>query len=291
MSEVKGLKKYLSVENEKYKLLCEASNLLEIVTNYIALESMGISFDFGKSVIKKGTKLYRIRIYDENTDFADERQWNPAPHRPQNRANREGQEALYVGSTELLCLLETHVEFQQKYVLGTYECLQDIEVGGFLNFIEKCKLHNVACTVLNAFLIAPSRSDKNQELFSYLDSIYAVKLSDFGDLHFIDDNEELELPFRFGVLNQRDKYYELTNRLCTILMRYTPCGIRYSSCYLPLEAPGIECNNYNLALYHDGISKIKFLDYQIKRRDDDISSIDIVKCIRRGVHDKSNVKI
>lgn len=39
------------IENAKYKLLWEASNLLEIIANYIALEKSGISFDFGKSIV------------------------------------------------------------------------------------------------------------------------------------------------------------------------------------------------------------------------------------------------
>lgn len=279
------------IENAKYKLLWEASNLLEIIANYIALEKSGISFDFGKSIIQKGTKLYRIRMYEENTDFSNKIQWEPAPHRPQNRANRTGQEALYVGSTESICLLETHIAYRQKYVLGVYECVEDIEVGGFLNFSPQNRLHNMAGIILNAFLIAPSRSKKNQELFSYLDSVYDVKLNDFENLYFVDSSEEFELPFRFGVLNQRNQYYKLTNQLCEMVMKHTPCGIRYSSCYLPMESPGIECSDYNLVLYHEGIEKLSFLDYQVKTFNKNISTIDIVKCIRRSIDDKSNTEI
>lgn len=110
-------------------------------------------------------------------------------------------------------------------------------------------------------------------------------------MYFVDSSEEFELPFRFGVLNQRNQYYKLTNQLCEMVMKHTPCGIRYSSCYLPMESPGIECSDYNLVLYHEGIEKLSFLDYQVKTFNKNISTIDIVKCIRRSIDDKSNTEI
>lgn len=98
------------IEKMKYRLLCEASNFFELVANYVALGQKGIMFDFGKHIILKGKKLYRIRKYVPDTDFSKECEWKAPPHKFQNRANFLGQKALYLGSTEDVCLLETHIK-------------------------------------------------------------------------------------------------------------------------------------------------------------------------------------
>lgn len=91
------------------------------------------------------------------------------------------------------------------------------------------------------------------------------------------ENGSFELPIKLGVLNQRDEYYKLTNKICNILSKSTPDGIRYSSCYIPLETSGIECSDYNIVLYHEGISKIKFINYEIKTNLRGVTGADIIK--------------
>ena len=49
------------IDKAKLECLWEAGDLFEIVFNYLFLNKLNIHFDFGSSVIKKGTKLYRIR--------------------------------------------------------------------------------------------------------------------------------------------------------------------------------------------------------------------------------------
>ncbi len=271
------------IEKAKYNLLWEASNLFEIIVNYITLYKHGVKYGFGKSIIPKGTKLYRIRCYETDTDFSNPSQWKAPPHKPQNRANIKGQEALYLGSTETICMLEAHIKKGDKYALGIYEVEEDIEVGGYLTYDSNNILHNWAGTVLNAFLIAPSRSQRNKELFSYLDSYYGVlTLDDFANTNELNENSGLQLPMKFGVLNQLEQYYNLTNQLCNILSADIPDGIRYSSCYLPLETVGIECSNFNIVLYSEGISKVKLIDHKIKTNILDFDYTDLLKVIMKG---------
>lgn len=271
------------IEKAKYDLLWKASNLFEMIINYITLNKYGVKYDFGKSIIPKGTKLYRIRCYDTDTDFSDPSQWKAPPHKPQNRANIKGQEALYLGSTETICMLEAHIKKGDKYALGIYEVEEDIEVGGYLTYDSDNILHNWAGMVLNAFLIAPSRSQRNKELFSYLDSYYGVlTLDDFADMNELKESGGLQLPMKFGVLNQLEQYYNLTNKLCNILSAYNPDGIRYSSCYLPLETLGIECSDFNIVLYSEGIPKVKLIDYKIKTNIRDFDYTDLLKVIMKG---------
>ncbi len=235
------------IEKAKYEVLCDCANLFDLVTNYIVLDKFGVNFDFGTSVIKKGTKLYRIRRFNSNTDFNEPSQWTAPPLKPHNRANKKGQEALYLGSTETICLFETHMQTGEKYALATYECTDDIEVGGFCLY-KKDLYHFIAGVTLNACLIAPSRNEINKELFEYLDSFY-------GDLQpddIRDWKNNFDLPLQFAVLNKRNQYYETTNCITDILRKQTPCGIRYSSCYLPMETLGIVCSDFNVVLYKEG---------------------------------------
>lgn len=268
------------IKQAKYNLLFEASNFFEVVVNYVTLSKFGLKYDFGKSIIPKGTKLYRIRCYEVDTDFSNPSQWKAPPHRPQNRANIKGQEALYLGSTETICLLEAHIKKGDIYVLGIYEVAETIEVGGYLLYDSNNMLHNLAGMILNAFLIAPSRSQRNKELFSYLDSKYGVlSLDDLTDMNELNENGGLHLSMKFGVLNRLEKYYNITNQLCTILSKDTPNGIRYSSCYLPMETVGIECSDFNIVLYSGGISKIRLVEHKIKTNTHDFDYTDFLKII------------
>ena len=263
------------IEKAKYKALLDCTNLFELVSNYIFLDHIGIKFNFGQSVIKKGTLLYRIRKLQDGIDFTNPAQWTAPPQRPQNRANVKGQEALYLGSTESVCLLETHIAKDEKYVLATYECLEDISLGGYFTLSREYGEHFIAGIVLNAFLIAPSRSDKNKEIFDFLDNRYCeLKLEELTDW-----KNNFDLPFKFAVLNRRDKYYELTNQICGILQKQNRNGIRYSSCYIPAEMPGICCSDFNIVLYPEGISKVKFVNCEIKTNTQKFTDLDLVKIV------------
>lgn len=262
------------VEKAKYEVLLDCANLFELITNYIALDRVGVDFDFGTSIIKKGTVLYRIRKFETGVDFNDVSQWTAPPHRPQNRANRQGQAALYLGSTETVCLLETHIQQGEKYALATYECLDDIELSGYFTHKENL-YHHIAGVTLNACLIAPSRNETNAALFEFLDAHYGnLQQDDIKDWE-----TDFDLPLRFGVLNKRNQYYEETNMLADILRKKSPYGIRYSSCYLPTETLGIVCSDYNIVLYDKGIEKVRFVGAEIKINDKQISDVDALKMV------------
>lgn len=287
------LKKYFSavksgdelmIDKEKYNLLWEVSSLVELIPNYIFLDSIGISFDFGSSTIKKGTRLFRIRDYNTDTDYSSEKEWQPSPYKTQGRVNAQGEEALYLGSTEMVCALETHQRYSNQYVLGEYECTEDIMIGGFLSYDKNNNLHNIASTVLNAFLIAPSRCDKNKNLFEYLETtLGSIQIDDLCSIsdNVLNAEEERILPYKFAVLNQREQLHNLTNKICSIIKKQYPEGIRYSSCFFPAETPGILCSDYNLALYPEGIKKLNFLGFSIKTIDynnlDKFNEVNIAK--------------
>lgn len=265
------------IDKLKYDNLFYGSSLLTIIPNYIFLSDIGIDFNFGHQIIKKGTRLYRIRRFDENVDFSDSKQWSYPPSMPENRANKKGEAALYLGTTEYVCILETHLDKGEKYVLAEYEVVKDIKVGGFLDCEDYKNVSKyLAGVILNAYLIAPSRSDKNKELFEYLDSRY--KDFTLDDLQISEANK-LDLPLKFGFLNKREEFYKTTNRLLEPIKRKYPCGLSYSSCFIPLATIGIVCSDSNIVLYKKGMDKVKFIKHTIKTNDLNHSGLDILKIL------------
>ena len=128
-----------AIERAALNYMYESSNFFEIYARYIALHKVGIHIDFGTSIIKKGTILYRVRKYEEHTDFSNPQQWGPPPNSRENRANREGEKALYCNLSPDACVIETHIKHNEKYVLARYECMKDIPVGGFLMWHQTIK--------------------------------------------------------------------------------------------------------------------------------------------------------
>lgn len=262
----------------KYEFVMYGSNILSVVWNYIFLtHNMSVDFEFGYKTIKKGTKLFRIRRFEEGVDFSDPAQWSYPPHMPENRANVEGEPTLYLGTTEEVCRLETHIENGEKYVLGEYEVQEDIKLGGFIDF-ENHKSTTCYQTgvILNAFLIAPSRNEKNKDLFDYLDNKYKdLQLNDIK----ISDAKAIDLPLKFGTINKKNEFYKLTNKLLFSIKKKYPDGINYSSCFIPASTIGIYCSDTNIALYDKGMKKIKFISSTIKTNDKKYCGADVIKTI------------
>ncbi len=261
----------------KYECLFYGRNLLDVVVTYIFLSDSGIDFDFGYRIIEKGTKLFRIRRYEKGVNFNSEEQWSYPPSMPENRANRKGEPALYLGTTELVCLLETHIAKDELYVLGEYEVVEDIKVGGFLQCEDyKLMTRYSAGVILNAFLIAPSRSDKNKGLFDYLDKRYSgLTINDIK----AKDAHKIDLPLKFGTINKKEEFYKVTNHLLDSIKAKYQEGINYSSCYIPVSTVGIICSDSNIVLYEKGMDKVKFVRSEIKKCEKNFSGEDVLKVL------------
>lgn len=261
----------------KYDFLFYGSSILDVVINYLALTKYGVDFDFGYKIIKKGTKLFRIRRFQAGVDFDNISEWKYPPSMPQNRANKDGEPALYLGTTENVCLLETHIQNDERYVLGEYEVVDDIKVGGFLACEDRNNVSSyLSGIILNAFLIAPSRNEKNTKLFDCLDKVYGnIQLSDLT-VKIVND---IDLPLKFGVLNKKDLYYEMTNKLVAKIKEKFPQGLSYSSCYIPMSTIYIECSDSNVVLFEAGMDKVKFVKSTIKTNDTKFTDLDFYKIL------------
>jgi len=237
-------------------------------------------------VLKKGTKLYRIRDCKKEIKLNNPEEFLPPPS-PQsmNRANEKGETALYLASSSDVCLLETHINIKQKYVLFEYECVEDINLASFANIRVPNDNLRMVPEVLNAMFIAPSRSAKNDELFNTLVNHYG-KPSPY-DINDVSDLISMELPLKFGILNKNnDTLYNITNKMCNVLKSsfQSPIdGIRYSSCYIPLEDADCISSYYNVVLYEKAIGKLRpILPATEKVNDKRINSIESIKMIWKG---------
>lgn len=255
------------INKYKYEALWDANDLLSVVFNYLFIcQKLGVDFDFGKSKIEKGMAFYRIRRFEDGVDFSNENEWRPSPYKKMNRANSEGETALYLGSNEFVCVLETHLQENERYVLGKYECVESFDAGGFFSVDKKNNLHMFASMLLNACLIAPARESKNDMLFSYLESkLSGLRLDNLGNVekNLLDGHEEFILPFKLGYVIQKNTY-ELTNALCNVLKKSFPKAIRYSSCYAPIEGGGFESNAFNLAVFENGLPHFRWVGFEQK---------------------------
>lgn len=264
-----------------YKDLFNASDILGVLANYIANSKCGLQYDFGSTVLKKGTGLYRIRKYSDETDFSNPNEWKPAPTKPQNRCNCKGETALYLGSNEKICLFETHIGKGEKYVLGEYKVLNDIKIGGYTYVNpDSSKWKQQTAILFNNFLIAPTRNKNNKALFDIIDAHFSD--TDFSDIKLStlkNSKEEIKLSFRIGHINQKDEYYKITNNMCSVLKKQNPNGIRYSSCYFPIETVEIISNTYNICLYEDALENIKFANYNIKINNSKLTAESVVNLI------------
>lgn len=260
------------VRKEYINLIFETSNLFGLTVNYTAIfESCKMLIDFGGKEFKKGTKLYRVRRYNQNTDFSAAEEWAPPPEQKQNRANDNGEKALYLSSKEALCLLEAHIGYGEMYAIGEYEFSRDIFLGGFLevpektfpNDVEQKKLW-ILLAALNACFTAPSRSEKNKVLFDFLDrEIGEINIDDLN-LQKLSEYKDA-LPFLFATLNKRNEYYNITNKLCETIKTISPEGMIYPSCYVPTWPFVGSC--YNVVLYSEGLQYIQFKRFEIKRNE------------------------
>lgn len=265
------------IDKLKYDNLFYGSSLLTIISNYTFLSDIAIDFDFGFQILKKGTRLYRIRRFEESVNFSDEKEWSYPPSMPENRANRSDEPALYLGTTENICVLETHIGKNEKYVIGEYEVAEDIILGGFLDCEDRKSVRKyLVGVILNAYLIAPSRGDKNRELFDFIDAYYlGYTLEDLQ----MKEAKELELPLKFGYLNKREEFYKTTNKLLEPIKRKYPVGLSYSSCYIPVVTVGIVCSDTNVVLYKKGMNKIRFVPSTIKTNNSKFNGTDILKLL------------
>ena len=255
-------------------------DLFYALANYVANSKMGLVYDFGWGIIPKGSTFYRIRRNKKEKDYSNRKEWGPNPNATQGRCNSNHEKAMYFGSTEFVCLLEMHIPYNEKYVLGKYTTVSDIKVGGYV-FVNpnESKWKQAIAMAFNAFLIAPSREEKNEELFKVIDKYYGK--GTLSDILLKDacSADNMKLPYKIGGYFEGENYYKLTNSMCSIIKGRYPAGIRYSSCYIPAETVGIECSDYNIAIYGDAIKSVEFQDYEIKTNNNRVTPESIAEIL------------
>jgi len=259
-----------------YNSLCRYENYINILLKWLFLCEQGFYLNTPTQVLKKGTKLYRVRPFEVNTDFGQAKEWMANPNKTQNRANKQGEAVLYLSSTPDLCPLETFLNKGEKYALGEYVVSDNILTISFCDITHKHDAYDIIAIILNAFFIAPARNEKNVELFKFLDdffsniNLYDMPPESFNQEEVFKDLIKIDLSLRFGAMNKKTQLYEITNIMSNALVNSSgrkADALRYSSCFIPIETAGIISNTYNIALFESGFNKVKFTNHEIKTYD------------------------
>lgn len=274
------------MKNDIYEeLFFNALNPFIMLREYIEESKRGVPYCFKERIIPKGTVLYRIRKYSENIDFSNPSEWTPNPKKSRNRCNNEGETALYLGNTELVCLLETQIGFNEKYALGEYLTTEDIEVKAFTNVHpNEGTWKFLVCLILNAFLISPANNKNNENLFKVINEY----LNDDCLKNLFKTIKHPSFPLKLGYIFQNEDYYEITNSLCDTLKNKNTKGICYSSCFIPFETVGIECSNYNVCLYENSLKSLEFIKAEVKTNTKKFTGINAIEMILKGEKNNEN---
>ena len=221
-------------------------------------------------ILKKGTKLYRIRRGINSNNINDEDEWKPNPKKTKNRFNDEGEEALYLASSDVLCLLELHIKKDEDYAIAQYEVLEDINLGTFDKTKTRADIN--VLSFLNVVMMIINSSEENITTLKLLDKT-------LGKMTFeeIFNNPILNYfaPFKLGLILKGNDPHFYTRMLSKNFKTCDLDGIRYSSSFLPLGSPLFFVSEYNYVLYSKGIKKIKFLSSERKTSKSDYS-IDVM---------------
>lgn len=216
------------MQEKNVNKLMSCKSINEFVSMYLGMPKLERKSVLGNRVIiKKGDKLYRARK-DDGSDFSSDNAWKLAPpkYTRKGRFNREKKPVLYVGTMEQILPREIGLKPGDKYYIAEYEVLDDIKVGSLLKQYSGITmlLHKIAMAVEDETKLTLSEKEALEKLNIKKDEMIelaANSLSSFyihrcisGDL------------------------YEFTNRIFDTILEDNPEGIRYASCYAPIELSG-----------------------------------------------------
>lgn len=205
-------------------------------------------------VIPEGTILYRARK-DKGTPLLQESDWwmTPEKYVTKGRFNRVRKAIFYVGTMDYVLPREIGLMSGDAYYLAKYRVDNDFSVGSLLkiNDIVNYILHKVAIAI-----------EDDSKLTTEEKSVLVVKYDKLKPWDLVNDfNSSFYLHHQIG-----KDLYDITNKIADLVIKKNENGIRYGSCYVPIEMSGgptvltldgeIE-GNY--ALTNDGIKNLKWV--------------------------------
>ena len=247
---------------EKYiQKLMNCSSINEFVSMFFGLglkEQLSVMGD--RITIPRDTILYRARK-DEGTPLNLKSDWLMAPKDlvKKGRFNYDKKPVLYLSTMDFVLPREIGLKPNEGYYLAKYRCTNDISVGSFLKTSSPVTnlLHIIAMSIESDDKLTPSEIEELSLLNKQSNQVESLSGSQLSQLYI------------HKFLNK--SLYDITNKLCDLVLNNNPNGIRYCSCYVPIELSGSnqivtldgELEG-NYALTEKGIENIEYLESEYK---------------------------
>lgn len=249
------------MKNQNVRRLLRCSSIDEFLSMFFGLplsERLDVFTD--SVIIPKGTLLYRARR-DIGKNLTSKEDWElpPAERVDVGRFNKAKHPVLYVGTWDFVLPREIGLQVNDKYYLATYSVKEDIEVGSLLktNDMVAALLHKVALTIEN-----------DNKLFE--EEQKCLKDLDYKSKTLANMASEFISPLYIYKCLAKD-LYEVTNKIADLVLKRYPNGIRYCSCYAPIELSGADCVltldgkvNGNYAITDKAVDKLEVINIKHK---------------------------
>ena len=161
----------------------------------------------------------------------DTKEWGPVPKQfaKQGRFNKIGESVLYVGSSPDFLEREVRLKKGEEYYLAQYRCNETFTVGCFLGRYNQANtlIHKITMAVSGPEDLSASENALIDEYFEY------AKNKDLFDL-------SLDMLAPLYINKLLPNLYDVTNKLCKLVLQKYDCGIRYSSVFTPIELSGAD---------------------------------------------------
>ena len=217
----------INLREDHIKKLMNWKSLYEFLTMYLGLsykEKLSVIGD--DFIIPNDMVFYRVRK-DIGKPLINESDWWMPPQikTSQGRFNYAGKPVLYLGTMDSVLPREVGLNSGDVYYIAKYRCKNSFRVGSLLktNDIINYVLHKVAIALVDySILIAVERRELKYQ---------NVNLSPWDIVNDFSSSYYLHHSLRRNL-------YDITNKISDLIISRYECGLRYCSCYVPIEMSG-----------------------------------------------------
>lgn len=205
--------------------------------------------------VPKGTIMYRARK-DVGISLVTENDWWMPPKEKvsKGRFNGEHKPILYLSTMDSILPREIGLNVDDSYYLSRYKVKSGFCVGSLLKTddIVNYVLHKVAIAI-----------EDDSKLTLEERKIISPVMNRLKPWDIVNDFSSSFYLYH----HLKNNLYDITNKMVDLVLSKNPCGIRYCSCYAPIEMSGgpqiltlageVE-GNY--ALTNEGIKNLEWID-------------------------------
>lgn len=217
----------IGMRDEIIKKIMNTNSLDEFLVMFFGLSYKDRQTALGNEfVVPENTILYRARK-DNGVDLINESDWWMPPEKyvSKGRFNRERKPVLYLSTMDFVLPREIGLNVDDAYYLSKYRVKNNFCVGSLLktNDTVNYVLHKVAIAIEDDSKLTP---EERKLLSPIMDKLKPWDIvNSFSSSFYLYHHLKTDL-------------YDVTNKIFEQALSKNSCGIRYCSCYVPIEMSG-----------------------------------------------------